>query len=90
MAFVKERRRQPLRADFEKFEREVHERVTEVERDLVGEELAKADIDRESLLIEGVLYRRGLRSTQTYQTAAGPVKVERTLYRIEPIQTCRR
>lgn len=81
MAFVKERRKHPLSRDFELFERELHARVSEVERDVVAEELAKADIDRESLLIEGVLYRRVLRSTQTYQTAAGPVAVERTLYK---------
>jgi hypothetical protein len=81
MAFVKERRDKPLTNNFAQFERDVHARMMEVERDLVGEELAKADIDRESLLIEGVLYRRVLRSTQTYETAAGPVEVERTLYK---------
>jgi hypothetical protein len=81
MAFVKERRHQPLTNNFEQFERELHERVMEVERDLVAEELAKADIDREALLVDGVRYRRVLRSTQTYQTAAGAVQVERTLYK---------
>jgi hypothetical protein len=81
MGFVKERRGKPLSGDFEGFERELHERMAEVERDLIGEELAKADIDQESLLIDGVLYRRVLRSAQTYQTAAGSVQVERTLYK---------
>lgn len=81
MAFVKERRGKPLAGDFAQFERDVHARLMEVERDLVREELEKADIDRESVMIEGVLCRRVLRSTQTYQTAAGPVVVERTLYK---------
>jgi hypothetical protein len=81
IAFVKERRGKPLSRNFEGFERDLHERVAEVERDLVAEELAKADIDLDSLLIEGVLYRRVLRSAQTYQTAAGSVQVERTLYK---------
>src|ERR1019366_10791516 len=71
MAFVKERRGKPLAGDFAQFERDVHARLMEVERDLVREELEKADIDRESVMIEGVLCRRVLRSTQTYQTPAG-------------------
>jgi len=81
MAFVKDRRSQPLTEDFEKFERDLHAQIMAVERDIVAEELAKADVDRGSVQIEGTLYRRVLRSTQTYQTAAGPVHVERTLYK---------
>jgi len=81
MAFVKERRRAPVAGDFEEFERDLHAQFVEAEREALAWELAKADVDRESLLIEGVLYRRVLRSAQTYQTAAGPVAVERTLYK---------
>src|SRR5271154_3034279 len=81
MAFVTERRRQPLVPDFEQFERTLHAHMMEAEREILGEELAKADIDREVVAIEGLIYRRVLRSTQTYQTAAGPVAVERTLYK---------
>jgi hypothetical protein len=81
MAFMTERRGKPLAKDFEEFERTLHARMMETEREILGEELAKGDIDRESVLIEGVVCRRVLRSTQTYQTAAGPVLVERTLYK---------
>jgi len=81
MAFVTERRRQPLVPDFEQFERTLHAHMMDAEREILGEELAKADIDREVVAIEGLTYRRVLRSTQTYQTAAGPVAVERTLYK---------
>lgn len=81
MALVKERKAAPPAGDFEQFERDIHAQFVEAEREVLAWELAKADVDRESLLIEGVLYRRVLRSTQTYQTAAGPVSVERTLYK---------
>src|ERR1035438_7030460 len=81
MAFVVDRRRRPLRGDFEDFERTLHARMMEAEREILGEELAKADIDQEAVVIEGMMCRRVLRCAQTYQTAAGPVQVERTLYK---------
>lgn len=81
VSFVTERRRQPLSKDFEEFERDLHARVMEVERETLAEELAKADIDEDVVVIEGLTCRRVLRCAQTYQTAAGPVKVERTLYK---------
>ncbi len=81
MAFVSDRRRRPLPSDFEEFERSLHARMMEAEREVLSEELGKADIDEEAVVIEGMLCRRVLRCAQTYQTAAGPVQVERTLYK---------
>lgn len=81
MAFVVDRRRRPLPSDFEDFERTLHARMMEAEREILGEELAKGDIDEEAVVIEGMMCRRVLRCAQTYQTAAGPVQVERTLYK---------
>jgi len=81
MAFVADRRRRALPGNFEEFERTLHGRMMEAEREVLAEELAKADIDEESVVIEGTQCRRVLRCAQTYQTAAGPVEVERTLYK---------
>lgn len=81
MAFVTERRRQPFTGNFGEFERTLHTQFMEAEREILGEELAKADIDTDAVMIEGITCRRVLRSAQTYQTAAGSVKVERTLYK---------
>lgn len=81
MAFVADQRRRPLPKNFEEFERALHSRMMDAEREILGEELAKADVDESSVVIEGTLCRRVLRCTQTYQTAAGPVAVERTLYK---------
>ena len=67
--------------EFASFEKQLHERVMGVERELVAEELERADVDAEAVEIEGVVHRRALRSSQQYMTAAGPVTVERTLFR---------
>lgn len=67
--------------EFGRFEKELHERVMSVERELIAEELERADVDAGAVEIEDVLHRRALRSSQEYMTAAGPVRVERTLFR---------
>jgi hypothetical protein len=40
-----------------------------------------ADIDTEAITVEGTVYRRVLRREETYMTAAGEVRVMRTLYK---------
>lgn len=67
--------------DFAEFERKLHERVMDVEREVVGEALAEADVEAPAVTIDGRVHRRVLRSSETYMTAAGPVRVERTLYK---------
>jgi hypothetical protein len=67
--------------DFERFGRELSERLREVGREALKEELRKADVDADSVLIDGVAHRRVLRGTETYLTTWGPVQVERTLYK---------
>ena len=44
-------------------------------------DLARADVDAPGVVVEGTAYRRVLRAEETYMTAAGPVRVERTLYK---------
>lgn len=66
---------------FADFERDLHAKVMDFERELVAEEMARADIDAEAIVVDGVTYRRVLRCEETYFTAAGPVRVERTLYK---------
>jgi hypothetical protein len=67
--------------DFLNFERELHSRVMDLERELLQEELERADTDADAIRIEGVIYRCVLRAEATYQTAAGEVRVERGLYK---------
>lgn len=67
--------------DFATFERELHQRVMGLERELLASELSAMDIDAPEVFIEGVAHRRALRAKQTYLTSAGEVVVERTLYR---------
>jgi hypothetical protein len=66
---------------FADFERELHERMMETERDIVASEMAKLDVDAPAILIDGKVHRRVLRQSQTYETSAGEVVVERTLYK---------
>jgi hypothetical protein len=79
--FLEERRRkQGPQTGIEAFERELHAHVAEVERELMAEELARYDVDVPVVQIKGLTYRRVLRSESTYLTAAGPVRVKRSLY----------
>jgi len=67
--------------DFESFERELHKRVMDIERELLAEELTRYDVTTEQIEVEGVTYRPTLRSSETYLSAAGPITVTRNLYR---------
>jgi hypothetical protein len=53
----------------------------EAEREVIGSVMSASDVDADAVEIEGRVHRRVLRSTQTYVTAAGPVSIERWLYK---------
>ena len=75
-------RARPVRGeDFEEMERTLRALFAEAEREVVGETLARLDVDLPFVEIEGRRYRRVLRSHATYTSAAGAVGVHRTLYR---------
>lgn len=67
--------------EFYEFEKTLHERLMQAEREIVGEVMKASDVDADAIEIEGRVHRRVLRSAQTYMTAAGEVKVERWLYK---------
>jgi hypothetical protein len=81
-AFIAERRswKEPC-ADMECFERELHDYIVAVEREVLAEELARLDVDLPAVTIEGEVYRQVVRCEETYTSAAGPVRVMRSLYR---------
>jgi len=76
-----ERRWQNTTPSFEQFERDLHDRVMALERELLTAELARYDVDAEQIEVEGVGYHPVWVDTETYLTAAGEVQVERHLYR---------
>ena len=81
-AFVKERRMSgEVPKDFGGFERALHARVMAVEREILATEIAAADVDTAAIEVGGVVYRRVVRCEDTYITAAGEVRVERSLYK---------
>ncbi len=67
--------------DLEPFERELHQHVLELERELLSEELARYDVTAAEIAIKGVTYHPTLTATETYLSTAGPVTVSRHLYR---------
>ena len=81
--FVEERRmrRKEDQGGFGEFERGLHARVMAFEREMVADEMRAADIDTEAVKVEGTIYRRVLRAEEEYLTAAGPVRVMRSLYK---------
>jgi crotonobetainyl-CoA:carnitine CoA-transferase CaiB-like acyl-CoA transferase len=67
--------------EFEQFERELHAHVMTLERECVAAELARYDVAAEHVEVRGVSYQPVLRAAEIYLSAAGPVRVERHLYR---------
>lgn len=77
------RRRQgaePLE-DFEQTEQELHRLFVAAEREALGRELARFDLDVPRVEVHGERYDQVLRCETTYNSAVGPVRVERSLYR---------
>ena len=66
---------------FKEVETELHKQLGEIQRDLTAEIIAAHDVDAPVIEVAGKLHRRVPRAAQTYMTAAGPVTVERWLYR---------
>jgi ribosomal 50S subunit-associated protein YjgA (DUF615 family) len=68
---------------FEKAEQAIRELVVELEKSMVQETLSQYDINTPTVVRDGKVYRQVLRQNKTYTSAADPVKVERSLYRVE-------
>lgn len=64
----------------EEFERVSRALVMDLEREIVAEELGRLDVDVPEVTIDGVEHRRVGRWAQSYVSAAGEMRVERTLY----------
>ena len=80
--FLRQRReaREPVE-DLTAFEQELHRLFVAAEREALGHELARFDLNVPAIEVEGERYHRVLRCATTYNSAAGPVRVERSLYR---------
>ncbi|MCF6299090.1 MAG: hypothetical protein L3J01_04345 [Thiomicrorhabdus sp.] len=68
-------------ARFEQIEKEIHAAFIEAERAVLSEALEKYDIDLPTVMLEGKEYRQVVRCEQTYTSAVGSIRVERSLYR---------
>ena len=68
---------------FEKAEQAIRALVVELEKAMVQETLSHYDINTSTVVRNGQVYHRVLRQNKKYTSAAGPVTVERSLYRAE-------
>jgi hypothetical protein len=77
------RRRQAVEPceDFDQIEQELHRLFVAAEREALGRELERFDLDVPRIEIDGERYDQVLRCETTYNSAVGPVRVERSLYR---------
>jgi hypothetical protein len=67
--------------DFDHIEQELHRLFVAAEREALGRELSRFDLDVPQVEIDGERYDQVLRCETTYNSAVGPVRVERSLYR---------
>ena len=70
--------------NLETFEQQLHRLFVAAEREALSHELSRFDLDVPTIEMEGARYHRVLRCATTYNSAAGPVRVERSLYRPTP------
>lgn len=68
--------------DFESFEAELAGLLRKLEADIVGEELARYDVEADRIVVDGTELRPVLtKEPKEYLTSAGPVTVSRNLFR---------
>jgi len=80
--FIAQRQSRPAgeSGSFEDFEKELHRLFQDCEREILAGELARYDVEAAYVTVDGVRYRRALRTSETYVGQAGPLRVERNLY----------
>ena len=80
--FLRQRREahEPVE-NLDAFEQELHRLFVTAEREALSQELSRFDLDVPVVEVDGERYHRVLRCETTYSSAAGPVRVERSLYR---------
>ena len=66
---------------YEKLEKYIQQMVAKIEIGLYEKALEQYDINVSTIEIDGLPYNQVLRKEKTYFSSAGPVKVERSLYR---------
>jgi hypothetical protein len=67
--------------DFHQIEQELHRLFVAAEREALGRELERFDLDGPRIEVNDERYDQVLRCETTYNSAVGPVRVERSLYR---------
>ena len=81
-AFLRQRREAPAPVEpLAPFAQELHRLFVAAEREALSQALARLDLDVPTIEVHGERYHRVLRCATTYNSAAGPLRVERSLSR---------
>jgi hypothetical protein len=79
--FIQRRKSMPIEiGGFEHFEKQLHQVIGDLEKELAAEELSRYDIDMPVVEIDGMPYRKVNRCFKEYMGVAGKITVERSLY----------
>ncbi len=81
VSVTKARAKGGAKVTYEKVEQDLAEQVHAIERQSHRVLLESLDVDAPRIRVRGKVYRRVGRFPTSYQTSAGPVSVERSLYR---------
>ena len=80
--FLRQRRQMAeAREGFDQIEQDLHRLFVAAEREALGRELERFDLNVPRIEIDGERYDQVLRCETTYNSAVGPVRVEGSLYR---------
>ena len=78
--FVRDCRRRGADVSFSEFERDLRERMSAVEREIVAEQLACYDVDSDRIRVSGSTFRRKGRAKRRYCALSGEFEVHRNTY----------
>lgn len=72
---------QHKKGNFSEVEKEIHTMVMEIEKEALETCLSEYDIDVPAISVSGEVYKKVVRCEKDYQSAAGVLRVSRSLYR---------
>ena len=78
--FIRDRSERGAEVSFSEYERELREHFSAVETHVLGEQLARYDVDAEAIEMDEKVWRRKRRSKHRYCGIAGEFEVERWTY----------
>jgi hypothetical protein len=80
--FVQTFQEKNQKASFADVEKQLHKMVMNIEKEALETCLSEYDIDVPAICVDGEIYKKVVRCDQDYQSAAGLLRITRSLYRV--------